>query len=122
MGKFKVPMATSEFILYHLLQRFVYQYHSLFTTRLNHPSMVDLTQLWFIKIFVENPYFQGLQNSILINYEILENKNLLIVVRAPLYYKSFLVSLDKDIRACITYTDNEGSIPDIDLFSIEYES
>lgn len=74
-----------------------------------------------MKIFVDNSYFQGLQNSLLINYEIQENKNLLIVVRAPLYYKSFLVSLDKDIRSCITYTDNEGSIPDIDLFSIEYE-
>ena len=121
MEKFKVPMATSELILYHLLQRFVYQYHSLFATRTNHPSMADLTQLWFMKIFVDNSYFQGLQNSLLINYEIQENKNLLIVVRAPLYYKSFLVSLDKDIRSCITYTDNEGTVPGIDLFSIEYE-
>jgi len=45
----------------------------------------------------------------------------LVVVRAPLYYKSFLVSLDKEITTCVTYTDNEGSVSDVNLFSIEYE-
>jgi len=60
-------------------------------------------------------------NSVLVNYEIQENKDLLVVVRAPLYYKSFLVSLDKEITTCVTYTDNEGSVSDVNLFSIEYE-
>jgi hypothetical protein len=60
-------------------------------------------------------------NSVLLDYEIRENKDLLIVVRAPLYYKSFLVSLEKDIKTCVTYVDNEGTITDLDIFSIEYE-
>jgi len=108
-------------ILYHLLQRFVYQYHSLFSTRKNHPSTDDLTALWFIRIFNDNPYFNNMPNAVLVDYEIKENKDLLIVVRAPLFYKSFLVSLDKDIRSCITYVDNEGSTDNVDLFSLEYE-
>jgi hypothetical protein len=82
--------------------------------------MDDLTSLWFIKIFLDNPYFQSMPNSVLINYEIQDNKNLLIVVRAPLYYKTFQVDLDKDITSCITYIDNEEKISDINLFSIEY--
>ncbi len=121
MNRLKVPITTTELILYHLLQRFIYQYHSLFSTRKNHPSLDDFTQLWFLKIFVENTYFTNLQNSFLINYEILENKNLIIVVRAPLYYKTFLVSLDKEITSCVTYTDNNGNIDDINIFSIDYE-
>ena len=121
MEKLKVELTTTDLIFYHLLQRFVYQYHTLFADRRNHPSMSDLTQLWFNKIFVDNPYFQNLQNSLLVNYEIQENKNLLIVLRAPLYYRSFLVSLDKDINSCITYADNEGTKTDINLFSIEYQ-
>jgi hypothetical protein len=121
MNRLKVPITTTELILYHLLQRFIYQYHSLFSTRKNHPSLNDLTQLWFLKIFVENTYFTNLQNSFLINYEILENKDLIIVVRAPLYYKTFLVSLDKEITSCVTYTDNNGNIEDINIFSIDYE-
>ena len=83
--------------------------------------MDDLTQLWFLKIFVNNDYFNNLSNSVLIDYEVKENKDLLIVLRAPLYYKSFLVSLDKEIKTCVTYTDNQGSLPDVDLFSINYE-
>ena len=83
--------------------------------------MDDLTQLWFIKLFVDNDYFKNMPNSILVDYEIKENKDLLIVVRAPLYYKTFLVSLDKNIKSCITYTDNQGSQTDLDIFSIEYE-
>lgn len=83
--------------------------------------MDDLTQLWFLKLFVENDYFKNISNSVLIDYEIKKNKDLLIVVRAPLYYKSFLVSLDKEIKSCITYTDNQGVISDLNIFSIEYE-
>ena len=60
-------------------------------------------------------------NSVLVNYEIQENKDLLIVVRAPLYYKSFLVSLDKQINTCVSYTDNESTTPDVNLFNIEFE-
>lgn len=82
--------------------------------------MDDLTQLWFLKLFYDNPYFQNMPNSVLVNYEIRENKDLFIVVRAPLYYKSFLVLLDKDINSCVTYTDNETSITDINLFNIDY--
>ena len=121
MKKITLDLNTNDLIIYHLLQRFVYQYHSLFSKNLNHPSLEDLTKLWFIKIFIDNPYFQNLPNSVLVNYQINENKDLLIVIRAPLYYKSFLVSLTKDIKSCITYTDNEGSETDIDLFSIEYQ-
>ena len=121
MVKLNLSMNTNDMIIYHLLQRFVYQYHSLFSTHRNHPSLDDFTQLWFIRIFVDNDYFNKLPNSVLINYEIRENKDLLIVLRGPLYYKSFLVSLDKDIKSCITLTDNEGSIEDVDLFSINYE-
>ncbi len=83
--------------------------------------MDDLTRLWYTKLFYENPYFQNMPNSVLLDYEIRENKDLLIVVRAPLYYKSFLVSLEKDIKTCVTYVDNEGTISDLDIFSIEYE-
>lgn len=121
MNKLKLGFNTSDMILYHLLQRLVYQYHSLFSAHRKHPSMDDLTSLWFYKLFGENSYFEKMPNAILINYEIKENKDLLIVVRAPLYYKTFLVSLEKDIKNCITYTDNEGTINDVDLFSIEYE-
>lgn len=121
MTRLKLNFNTSEMILYHLLQRFVYQYHSLFSTRKNHPSMDDLTALWYLRIFSDNSYFNNMPNAVLVNYEIKENKDLLIVVRAPLFYKSFLVSLDKDIRTCITYVDNEGSTDNVDLFSIEYE-
>jgi hypothetical protein len=121
MKKITLQLNTNDLIIYHLIQRFVYQYHSLFSKNPNHPSLEDLTKLWFIKIFIDNPYFQNLPNSVLVNYQINENKDLLIVIRAPLYYKSFLVSLTKDIKSCITYTDNEGSESDIDLFSIEYQ-
>ena len=83
--------------------------------------MDDLTQLWFLKIFVENDYFQNMSNSVLVDYEIKENKDLLSVIRGPLYYKSFLVSLDKEIKSCITYTDNQGVVSDLNIFSIDYE-
>lgn len=121
MVKLKLNMNTNDMIIYHLLQRFVYQYHSLFSLHKNHPSLEDLTQLWFIKIFIDNDYFNKLSNSVLINYEIRENKDILIVIRAPLYYKSFLVSLDKEIKSCITLTDNDGTLEEVDLFSIDYE-
>jgi hypothetical protein len=121
MTKLKLNMNTHDMIVYHLLQRFIYQYHSLFAIHKNHPNLEELTQLWFIKIFSDNPYFNSLQNSILINYEIKEDKDLLIVLVSPLHYKSFLVSLNKNINSCVTYTDNEGTTSDIDIFSIEYE-
>jgi len=121
MVKLKLNMNTNDMIIYHLLQRFVYQYHSLFSAHKNHPSLEDLTQLWFFKIFIDNDYFNKISNSVLINYEIRENKDLLIVIRAPLYYKSFLVSLDKEIKSCITLIDNDGTLEDVDLFSIDYE-
>ena len=114
-------MNTNDMILYHLIQRLVYQYHSLFSIHRKHPSLDDLTQLWFIKLFIDNSYFKNMSNSILIDYEVKENKDLLIVVRAPLFYKSFLVSLDKEIKSCITYIDNQGTTEDVDIFSIEYE-
>ena len=59
-------------------------------------------------------------NSVLVNYEIKENKDILIVVRAPFYYKSFSVNLDRDIKSCVDYTDNDGSETELDLFSIEF--
>jgi hypothetical protein len=118
MTKIILKINTNDMILYHLIQRLVYQYHSLFSTHINHPSLDELTLLWFIKLFVDNPYFKNMSNSILIDYEVKENKDLLIVVRAPLYYKSFLVSLDKEIKSCITYTDNEGVVHDLYIFSI----
>lgn len=121
MKKITLSLNTNDLIIYHLLQRFVYQYHSLFSKNPKHPSLEDLTKLWFVKIFIDNPYFQNLSTSVLVNYQINENKDLLIVLRAPLYYESFLVSLDKDIKSCITYTNNEGSETDIDLFSIDYQ-
>ena len=83
--------------------------------------MSEFTQLWFIKLFVDNQYFKTMSQSLLIDYDIKENKDLFIVVRAPLFYKSFLVSLEKDIKSCITFTDNEGTTEDLDIFSIEYE-
>ena len=121
MKKITLQINTNDLIIYHLIQRFVYQYHSLFSKNPNHPALEDLTKLWFIKIFIDNPYFQNLPNSVLVNYQINENKDLLLVLRAPMYYKSFLISLEKDIKSCITYTDNEGSESDIDLFSIDYQ-
>jgi len=121
MSKIKLKFNTNDMIIYHLIQRFVYQYHSLFSINPKHPSMDDLTRMWYSKLFFDNPYFQHMPNSVLVDYEIRENKDLLIVVRAPLYYKSFLVSLEKDIKSCVTYVDNEGSVPDLDIFSIEYE-
>lgn len=120
MNKIQLQFNTSDAILYHLLQRFVYQYHSLFSINKTHPALTDLTNLWFFKIFIDNPYFQNMPNSVLINYEIQENKDLLIVIRAPLYYKTFLVSLDKEIYSCIDYTDNQGTHKDLNLYSIEY--
>jgi len=121
MTKLKLNMNTHDMIVYHLLQRFVYQYHSLFSIHKNHPSLEELTQLWFIKLFIGNDYFNNMPNSVLVNYEIRENKDLLIVIRAPLYYKTFLISLDKDIKSCVSFTDNEGTTDEIDLFSIDYE-
>jgi hypothetical protein len=121
MERLKVPITTTDLILYHLLQRFIYQYHSMFSTWKDHPSLKEFTSLWFLKIFVDNPYFNNLQNSFLINYEVLENKDLIIVVRAPLFYKTFFVSLDKEITSCVTYTDNNGTTEDINIFSIDYE-
>lgn len=120
MPNVKLKINTNDMILYHLIQRFVYQYHSLFSINKNHPSLDDLTRLWFIKLFLDNPYFQNMPNSVLINYEVQENKDLLIVVRAPLYYKTFQISLEKDIHSCVTYIDNEGNTSDVNLFSIEY--
>ena len=114
-------MTTNDMILYHLLQRFIYQYHSLFSQHKTHPAIKDFTALWFIKLFVDNQYFKNMSNSLLIDYDIKENKDLQIVVRGPLFYKSFLVSLDKEINTCITFTDNEGSTEDVNIFSIEYE-
>lgn len=121
MPNTQLQLNTNDMILYHLVQRFVYQYHSLFSQHRNHPALSDFTQLWFLRLFVDNPYFKTMPQSILIDYEIKENKDLFIVVRAALYYKSFLVSLDKDIKSCITYTDNEGTTTDLNIFTIEYE-
>jgi hypothetical protein len=121
MQNIKLKINTNDMILYHLIQRIVYQYHSLFSVNRKHPSLDELTQLWFLKIFVENDYFKNLPNSVLVDYEVKENKDLLIVLRAPLYYKTFLVSLDKEIKSCITYTDNQGVVSDLNIFSIEYE-
>lgn len=120
MNKVKLQMNTNDMILYHLIQRFVYQYHSLFSKNKSHPALEDLTNLWFFKIFIDNPYFQNMPNSVLVNYEIKENKDILIVVRAPFYYKSFSVNLDRDIKSCVDYTDNNGSETELDLFSIEF--
>ncbi len=93
----------------------------MFSSRSNHMEINEFTQLWFLRIFVENPYFKNLQNSYLIDYQILENKDLIIVVRSPLNYKSFLISLDTDIYNCVTYTDNENKHQNINIFSIDYE-
>lgn len=60
-------------------------------------------------------------NSVIVDYEIKDNKELFIVIVAPLYYKSFTISLDKDIHTCVNYTDNENSINDLNIFSIDYE-
>lgn len=120
MNNLKLQFNTNDMILFHLIQRFVYQYHSLFSKYKNHPALDDLTKLWFFKLFLDNSYFQNMPNSLLVNYEIKDDKNLLIVVRAPLYYKSFLVNLDKEINTCIDYTDNNESIQDLNIFSIEY--
>lgn len=119
-NNFKLPFSTTDMITFHLVQRFAYQYHSLFSKYKNHPALEDLTKLWFVKLFIENEYFQNMPNSILINYEIKEDKNLLIVIRAPLYYKTFLVDLDKEINSCVEYTDNHESLKDMNLFSVEY--
>jgi hypothetical protein len=121
MNILKVNMSTNEMVIYHLIQRFVYQYHSLFSQDKRHPSLNDFTNRWYIRIFLDNPYFNTLQNTVLIDYEIQENKNLLIVLRAPLYYQSFLVSLEKDIYTCVTLTDNEGTKENINIFTIQYE-
>lgn len=120
MNNLKLEFNTNDMIIYHLIQRMVYQYHSLFAKYKNHPALEDLTRLWFLKLFLDNPYFQNMSNSILINYEIKEDKNLLIVIRAPLYYKTFTINLDKDINSCVDYTDNNESISDLNLFSIEF--
>jgi hypothetical protein len=121
MNILKVQMSSTDMIITHLIQRLIYQYHSLFSEYKSHPSMEDLTRAWYLKVFLENPYFNNLQNTFLVNYEILENKNLLIVLRAPLFYQSYLVSLEKDIYSCVTYTDNEGIKEDINIFTIKYE-
>jgi len=121
MPGIKLQMNTNDMILYHLLQRFIYQYHSLFSQHKTHPAMKDFTALWFIKLFVDNQYFKSMSNSLLVDYEIKENKDLIVVVRAPLYYKTFVVSLEKDIKSCVKFTDNEGTIEDMDIFSIDYE-
>lgn len=121
MNKLKIQLSTNELIIFHLIQRFIYQYHTMFSTRSNRLEISEFTQLWFLRIFVENPYFKNLQNSYLIDYQILENKDLIIVVRSPLNYKSFLISLDTDIYNCVTYTDNENKLQNINIFSIDYE-
>lgn len=121
MTKLKLNFNTTDMILYHLLQRFIYQYHSLFSRNKNHPSLDDLTALWFYNIFTNNEYFSKMPNSVLVDYEIKENKDLFIVVRAPLYYRSYHISLDKNINSCVKYNDNENSIPELNIFSIEYE-
>jgi len=121
MNKLKIQLSTNELIIFHLIQRFIYQYHTMFSTRSNRLDINEFTQLWFLRIFVENPYFKNLQNSYLIDYQILENKDLIIVVRSPLNYKSFLISLDTDIYNCVTYTDNENKLQNINIFSIDYE-
>jgi hypothetical protein len=83
--------------------------------------MDDLTALWYIKIFSDNSYFNNMPNSVIVEYNILENKDLSIVIKAPLYIKTFLVSLDKEMKSCVTYTDYEETIENVDIFSIEYE-
>ena len=51
----------------------------------------------------------------------MKNKDLLIVVRAPMEYISIYVALDKDIHTCVTQVTNNETIEDVDLFSIKYE-
>jgi hypothetical protein len=29
--------------------------------------------------------------------------------------------LDKGIKSCVTYVDNEGTTPEVDIFSLEYD-
>lgn len=116
----KVKLSVSELVLFHLVQRFVYQYHTLFSVHKTHGALEDLTKLWFIKIFVNNDYFQNMPNSYLVDYEIDQFKNLLIVFRGALTYHSFYVSLDKPINSCVKYANNEFSEDDINIFSIEY--
>ena len=120
MSQFKVQLNTNDLILFHLVQRLVYQYHTLFAERRNHPTTVELTKLWFDKIFFTNPYFQNMSNTYLLDFEIRENKDLLIVFRGPLTYRTFYLSLDKDISECITYVDNESKFENINIFNIEY--
>jgi hypothetical protein len=120
MSQFKVQLNTNDLILFHLVQRLVYQYHTLFSERKNHPTTVELTKLWFDKIFFTNPYFQNMPNTYLLDFEIRENKDLLIVFRGPLTYRTFYLSLDKDISECITYVDNESKFENINIFNIEY--
>jgi uncharacterized protein Usg len=121
MSGLKLQMNTNDMIINHLLQRFIYQYYSLFSKFKDHPAIKEFTQLWFIKLFVDNSYFKHLPQSVLIDYEIKENKDLYIVVRAPLHYKSYLVSLEKEINTCVTLTDNQGATENLNIFSIEYE-
>ena len=61
MTKFKLQFNTNDMILYHLIQRFVYQYHSLFSINKTHPSLDDLTQLWYLKM-VKKLYMIQIKN------------------------------------------------------------
>lgn len=121
MAGLKLQMNTNDMILYHLLQRFIYQYHSLFSQHKEHPALKEFTGLWFIKLFVDNQYFKNMSQSLLIDYEVKENKDLMVVVRAPLYYKTFYVSIDKDIKSCVKVIDNQTTTENVDIFDIEYE-
>jgi len=116
-----VLLNTNNLILYPLIQRFIYQYYTLFSIHRNHTEIKEFTQLWFLNIFVKNEYFNKMPNSVLINYEIEENKDLLIVVKAPLNYHGFVVSLDKPIESCVTYANDDGRWENINIFNIEYK-
>ena len=116
----KTKLSVSELVLFHLVQRFVYQYYTLFSVNKSHGSLEDLTKLWFIKLFVNNDYFQNMPSSYLVDYEIDKDKNLLIVFRGPLIYHSFFVFLDRPIDSCVKYVNNEISEENVNIFSIEY--
>lgn len=120
MNKLNIELSTNNLMLYHFLQRFVYQYFTLFSVNKDHPALRELTNRWYYNLFY-NEYFSNIPQTHIVSYEILDNKNLDINVVTPLYSVIFKIDLNKDIYNCVTLIDNDNTIENLNIFNIDYK-
>jgi len=120
MNNIVVELSTSNMVIFHSLQRMVYQYHSMFSSRGVDNYNSELIDAWYKRIFDDNDNFKFDGGQRLSKYELRERK-LIITIIQPFYHRDFIIDLDKPINSCVTIIGEEGSLSDVNIFSIQYK-